>query len=262
MVSAMSRTGFSDVRRFDTIDSTNRYLLDEARAGAPEGVVALADHQSAGRGRLGRTWEAPPGASLLVSVLLRPGLPATQLFLCTVLTALAGADACAELAGVRPELKWPNDLLVGDKKLAGILAESAPAPPGGPAAPAAVVVGMGVNIDWPGPPGAGGTSLREASGRTVDRLELLSALLDNLDRRRGELDTEQDRAALLAEFRARCATLGRAVRVTLAAESLAGTAVAITEAGHLVIESQGGRRAVAAGDVVHVRPAEEDEALG
>src|SRR6267378_4468920 len=87
---------FVDVRRFDSIDSTNRYLLDEARGGAPEGVVAVADRQAAGRGRLGRPWVAPPGSSLLVSVLLRPGpaLPQSSSHLLTVAVALAAADAC------------------------------------------------------------------------------------------------------------------------------------------------------------------------
>src|ERR1051325_2188638 len=108
-----------DVRPFTELDSTNRWLLDEARRGAPEGVVAVADHQTAGRGRLGRTWEAPAGASLLTSILLRPALPLERRHLVTTAVALAGAAAISE-AG--PLLKWPNDLLIGNRKVAGVLA--------------------------------------------------------------------------------------------------------------------------------------------
>src|SRR5580692_10569135 len=152
-------TRFGPVRRFAEIDSTNRYLLDAARAGAPEGAVAVADYQRAGRGRLGRRWEAPPGSNLLVSVLLRPRLAVEELHLCTVAVALAASAACEQGAGVVPDLKWPNDLMVGDRKLGGILAEALPA--GTSAADAddgtgrgstnapAVVVGLGLNVGWP-----------------------------------------------------------------------------------------------------------------
>src|SRR5687768_17788881 len=106
---------FGDVRRVDEIDSTNTALLAEAKAGAPEGVVLVADHQTAGRGRLGRTWEAPPGASLLVSVLLRPDVSSVELV--TMAAGLAMAEAVEQVAGVDARLKWPNDLVVGDRKL-------------------------------------------------------------------------------------------------------------------------------------------------
>ncbi len=117
------------VRRFASIDSTNRWVLDEARAGAPEGLVAVADHQAAGRGRRGRTWEAAPGSSLLVSVLLRPGawrpaLGPDRVHLLTMAAGLALADAVGLVAGIEAGLKWPNDLVVGDRKLAGLLAEA------------------------------------------------------------------------------------------------------------------------------------------
>jgi BirA family biotin operon repressor/biotin-[acetyl-CoA-carboxylase] ligase len=164
-----------EVRRFEELDSTNRYLLDQARAGAPEGLVAVADHQTAGRGRLGRRWEAPAGAGLLVSVLLRPSLPIEELHLCTVAVALAARSACTEAAGVEPGLKWPNDLIVGERKVAGILAE---------AREGAVVVGIGVNVAWPPPdteptevavPGdlAQATSLWRESGTRIDPGRLL-----------------------------------------------------------------------------------------
>ena len=147
----MPGSRFTDIRRFESIDSTNRYLLEEARGGAPDGVVAVADHQSAGRGRLGRRWEAPPGANLLVSVLLRPDLPADQRQLAGAVVALAATDAVAGVAGVDVGIKWPNDLLGPDgRKLAGVLAEAdLSAGPTDGTLPPPIVVGIGINVNWP-----------------------------------------------------------------------------------------------------------------
>lgn len=247
--------GSGELRRFGRIDSTNRYLLDQARHGAPEGLWAVADHQTAGRGRLGRRWEAPPGASLLASVLLRPVLEPDDLHLCTALVALAGIDACAEVAGVSPAVKWPNDLVVGDRKLAGVLAEADARAPGGPPGSSVVVVGIGVNVDWPGPPGAGGTCLSGEAGRPVDRERLLDALRRSLARRRPDLGTADGRRAVADELRRRCATLGRRVRVTTAREVVTGEALALTPGGHLVVDTGAGRVEISTGDVVHLRPA-------
>jgi BirA family biotin operon repressor/biotin-[acetyl-CoA-carboxylase] ligase len=251
MVSAMWG-GSWDVRRFEEIDSTNAYLHRQARLGAPEGMVAVAEHQSAGRGRLDRRWESPPGASLLVSVLLRPDLAPAELHLCTAVMALAAAEACRQVAGVGPVLKWPNDVLVNEEKLAGVLAEATFE--GGAGSVAAVVVGLGLNIDWPGPPGAGGTSLVELGAGPVDREALFGALLEALSARRGLLDSVAGRGDVVAELRNRCATLGRRVRVELAAEAVVGVATEIDDAGHLVVLTSAGPRTVSAGDVVHLRP--------
>jgi BirA family biotin operon repressor/biotin-[acetyl-CoA-carboxylase] ligase len=238
-----------EIRWFDEIDSTNRYVREQARLGAPAGLVAVADHQTAGRGRLGRSWESPPGANLLASVLLRPGLKPAELHLCTMAVALAAIDACQEVAGVGAVLKWPNDLLVDGAKVAGILAE---AEFNGDEL-AGVVVGIGINVGWPGPPGAGGTSLRAAGGSPVDRRVLLDHLLGALTGRRAALEDEAGRRALADEGRRRCATLGQLVRVTLANEGFTGRAVAVDDSGRLVVETPAGPRTVTAGDVVHVR---------
>ncbi len=254
MVFAMSAEPSWQVRHFTSLPSTNQYLLDQARAGAKEGLVAVADHQSAGRGRLGRSWESPPGASLLVSVLLRPPLSPPNLHLCPTAVALAALEACGSVAGVEALVKWPNDLVVDDHKLAGVLAEVLPDVPGGPAA-AAVVVGLGLNIEWPGPPDVDGTSLVQLSGRSISRDDLLGALLTALERRRLALVDGSPGTALIAELRARCATLGRRVRVELASGSFDGTATDVTDHGLLVVDTLQGVREVAAGDVVHVRPA-------
>jgi BirA family transcriptional regulator, biotin operon repressor / biotin---[acetyl-CoA-carboxylase] ligase len=249
MVSAMWG-GSWDVRRFDEIESTNLYLRAEARLGAPEGTVAVAEHQSAGRGRLDRRWEAPPGASLLMSVLFRPEFDPAELHLCTAAVALAAAEACRRVAGIGPVLKWPNDLLVGEAKLAGVLAEAE----FDGSALSAVVVGIGLNIDWPGPPGVGGTCLADLSSAPVDRLALLDALLTALAARRGLLDRAPGRREVAAELRERCATLGQRVRVELPSEAVVGVATEVDDAGHLVVQTAAGPRTVSAGDVVHLRP--------
>ncbi len=248
-----------DILWLDEVDSTNTYVRDQARQGAPEGLVVVAEHQTAGRGRLDRRWESPPGANLLASVLLRPACEEAEVYLSTAAVALAAADACSEVAGVEPVLKWPNDLLAGpdEAKLAGILAEaefSAGALP-------AVVVGIGINVAWPGPEVAGGTCLDDlrAMADPVDRHELLERMLVGLAARRPLLDDEGGGVS----WPTRCAGVARpsggAVRVVLAGEELVGQAVGIDDAGHLVVETAAGTRTVSAGDVVHVRASPEAE---
>ena len=219
---------FSDIRRFATIDSTNRYVLECAATGAPEGLVAVADEQTAGRGRLGRRWIAPPGAALLVSVLLRPALPPDRMHLVTLAAALALVDVVPEDARV----KWPNDVVIGDRKLAGILAESD--------GDGAVVVGMGCNVrsDWFPP------ELRDiATATSREREQLLGAWLTAFDARLNALEGVIDAA------RAQSATIGRHVRVELPTETFEGTATALTAEGYLVVDD----RIVTAADVVHLR---------
>lgn len=245
-----------EVVRLAEVGSTNTELAARARQGAPAGLVVVADHQTAGRGRRGRRWEAPTGTALLCSVLLRPVLAPARLHLCTAAAALALADGCAAVAGVRPLLKWPNDLTVSDCKLAGILAEADPAAPGGRPGSVAVVVGMGCNLRWSGPAGAGGTSLERESGRAAGRDELLVATLDALAPRVVALEDAGGRAGLVGELRARSGTVGRAVEVSLDGGTvLRGAAVALTEDGHLVVRTPSGEVTVAAGDVVHLRAA-------
>jgi BirA family transcriptional regulator, biotin operon repressor / biotin---[acetyl-CoA-carboxylase] ligase len=251
MVSAMW-SGEWDVHRLDEVGSTNTYLRDRARQGAPAGLVAVADHQTAGRGRLDRRWESPPGANLLASVLLRPACGGGDVHLCSGAVALAGADACREVAGVEPVLKWPNDLLLDGAKLAGVLAEAEFAGP----SLTAVVVGIGINVAWPGPAEAGGTCLDDVrrTPQPVDRQVLLDHLLGALGPRLALLEEADGRGILAQEVRRRCATLGQEVQVILAGEELTGRAAAIDEAGHLLVETASGPRAVSAGDVVHLRP--------
>lgn len=235
----------------DEVDSTNRVALEAALAGAPAGLVVVADHQTAGRGRLGRTWEAAPGSSLLLSVLLRPERSIELLHLSTAAVALAMADAVAAVAGFTPDLKWPNDLLARGRKLAGVLAE---ADVGGAGEVRAVVVGVGVNVAGGSvPPDLAGqaTSCAAEAGRDVDRRRLCDEFLVRLGDRNGAGDV-----SLLADYRARLATLGRRVRVERAAGTVEGVAVDLDRTGALLVELPTGCiEVIAAGDVVHLRPA-------
>ncbi len=240
------------IQWLEEVDSTNTHARDQARRGVDEGLVVVADHQTAGRGRLDRRWESPPGANLLASVLLRPGCGAEDVHLCAGAVALAGADACREVAGVEPVLKWPNDLLVDGRKLAGILAEAEFS--GGTLV--AVIVGIGINVAWPGPEEAGGACLDDVgtAAQPVDRQVLLQRLLGALTGRRALLDDASGRGTLADEIRRRCATLGQAVRVVLPGGEFTGLAAAIDDEGRLVVETASGPRRVTAGDVVHLRP--------
>jgi BirA family transcriptional regulator, biotin operon repressor / biotin---[acetyl-CoA-carboxylase] ligase len=158
--------------------STQRLLGEDD----PEGAVAVADEQTEGRGRLGRQWLAPAGTSLLVSVLLRPGVEPARLPELSLVAGRACAEAIAETAGIETEVKFPNDVLVGGRKVAGILAE---------ASEGRVVLGVGVNVSQdagrlPADARTSATSLLLETGREIDRAELLLALLERLERRYDE----------------------------------------------------------------------------
>ncbi len=237
-----SPTGFGEVRWLSEIDSTNRYLTDEARTGAATGLVVVADHQTAGRGRLGRTWVAPPGASLLVSLLLRPTVARDRRHLIVMAAGLAMAEAVEAETGVVAGLKWPNDLLVGERKLAGILAE---------AAGDALVVGIGVNIEWhevPAELSAIATACNLEGGRPTTRAAVLHAFLGRYSERLEDLDGSR------AAYEARLLTLGRRVRVEQADGALMGIAIGVDPDGRLRLRTEDETEvAVAVGDVVHLR---------
>jgi BirA family biotin operon repressor/biotin-[acetyl-CoA-carboxylase] ligase len=242
----ISELGRWRIEHFAQLDSTNRHLLDAARAGAADGAVAVADVQTAGRGRLDRSWAAPPGSSLLVSVLVRvpaPG-PGPAAGTATMAAAVALVEAVGDVAGIDAALKWPNDVVVGDRKLAGILAERDGD---------ALVVGVGCNVNWASfPPelAATATACNQEAGRAVDRDALLGAFLTSLA---VALGAGPD---VVAAYRARLATLGRRVRVhPVRGDDLVGLAVAVTDDGALVVRDDAGTdQVVTTADVVHLRP--------
>jgi BirA family transcriptional regulator, biotin operon repressor / biotin---[acetyl-CoA-carboxylase] ligase len=234
----------------DAIGSTNAELVARAAADAAEGLVLVAEHQQAGRGRLDRTWISPPRAGLTVSVLLRPDVPAARRAWLSLLTGVALAEAVSEAAGVRASLKWPNDLLAPDgAKLAGILAESTGA---------AVVVGVGLNVstvrsELPDT----GTSLALVAGRPVDRAAVLLAFLRGFERRYTrwlQVLGDPVSSGLAADYLAWCSTVGTTVTVTMPdGSTLAGVAEAVDWDGRLVVRTPAGVLELASGDVRHVR---------
>jgi BirA family biotin operon repressor/biotin-[acetyl-CoA-carboxylase] ligase len=230
----------------DVVDSTNAEALRLAATGEPQGLVVVADAQTAGRGRLGRSWWAEPGTALLASWLVRPALSPERRPLLSLVAGVAAARAASVAGGVTVLLKWPNDLLLDGKKLGGILAESD--------AGGAVVVGLGVNVrqeTFPPELRSTATSIVAGGGRVPSRAWLLTATLSAF----GARMTAPEES--LADYRGLCDTLGSRVRVERAdAEPLEGDAVDITESGALVVATLTERTIVAAGDVVHIRSSE------
>jgi BirA family biotin operon repressor/biotin-[acetyl-CoA-carboxylase] ligase len=259
---ALVREGslWTDVAVRNRTASTNADVVSAARAGAAEGLVVVAEEQLAGRGRSGRVWSSPPRAGLTFSVLLRPvGVPPERWGWLPLLTGLALARAVGGATGIVARLKWPNDLLLGVslRKGAGILAEVADPNPAAPA----VAVGVGLNVTTKADelPRPDATSLRLEGATSVDRDPLLRAVLRELavDYDTWRLHAGDPAASgLRAAYLESCATLGQSVQVELPAGGwLRGAAVDIDGDGRLVVETDDGRQAIAAGDVVHVRPA-------
>jgi BirA family transcriptional regulator, biotin operon repressor / biotin---[acetyl-CoA-carboxylase] ligase len=213
--------------------STNADLLQQAAAGAADGTVLVADYQTAGRGRRDRTWDAPPGVNLLASILFRGQLD--PLHSLTQRVAVSAVRACEQLAGVTPSIKWPNDLLLAEAKLAGILAQSG----GSGNRVDYVIVGIGLNIGW-APHGA-------ARLPTGSRNGVLAALLDELAVR-STID-------IFEEYRSLLGTLGRDITIEMADGVVSGRATDVERDGRLVVDTPSGRLLISAGDVIHTRPA-------
>ena len=246
---ARDRLLFARPVHLDEVDSTNRYLADLALAGAPEGEAVVARRQSAGRGRLGRKWLDVPGGSLLCSMLFRPQLERRRWHLVGWAVALGARDAISDVTGVETAFKWPNDLLAGERKVAGVLGEVVP--------PSGLVLGIGVNCNWPPdwPPAelaATATALGRESGSLVDLEALERALLGRVAVRYESLASGGE-AALASEYRSRLATIGRLVSVELPTETVVGRALDVDDGGCLLVDVGACVRSVEAGDVVHVR---------
>ncbi|GAA4621801.1 biotin--[acetyl-CoA-carboxylase] ligase [Actinoallomurus vinaceus] len=260
---ALVRPGglWREIRVVAETGSTNADLVAAARDGADEGLVLVAEAQTAGRGRLDRAWTAPPRSGLAFSVLLRPQVPLARLGWLPLMTGVAVVGALrgfAEVEGIErggmadAALKWPNDVLINGRKLAGILAEREGD---------AVVLGIGLNVSLRADelPVPTATSL-VLEGAPADRDPLLRAILRELAARYADFCGEWVEGSLREAYRAVCATLGRQVRVELPGAApgepdgvLTGEAVDIDENGRLVVRAADGDHALSAGDVVHVR---------
>jgi BirA family biotin operon repressor/biotin-[acetyl-CoA-carboxylase] ligase len=239
-----------DVEVLGRAPSTNAEVTARARAGAAAGLVVVAEHQTAGRGRLDRTWETPAHAALTFSLLLRPPLPAADWTWLPLLAGVAVAETLREL-GVPADLKWPNDVLIEGRKVAGLLVERVETP-AGPAA----VVGIGLNVSQQAAelPIEAATSL-VLEGIRPDRTELLASLLRRLQREYADW-VDAGVPALRASYLRLCPTVaGLRLRVDLpGGEAVTGIGTGLSDDGGLVVRTADGDIVVHAGDVVHVRP--------
>ena len=241
----------SEIRCFDVIDSTNTYLKKAAMEGAVNGMVAVAEHQTAGRGRMTRFFESPEGTGLYLSVLLCPQLPPEKLLPVTALAGVAVCNAVERVCGVRPGLKWPNDPVLGNRKVCGILTEMVLDEKGCPN----VILGVGINVsqtaeDFSPEVSNLAASLFMALGEKVSRPELTAALIAEIDRLYAALLAD-NLAAYLTAYRRDCVNLGKTIQlIGLDGSRERAEAVDVDEAFGLVVRGENGEmRTVRAGEV-------------
>ena len=238
---------------YESLPSTNTEVARLAASGASEGLSIVADEQTAGRGRLQRTWSSPKGAGLYFSVLLRPKMPLHSWPLITFMAALATADALDNAAGLHAEIKWPNDLLAGERKICGILAEAIETSAG-----RAVVLGIGINLTpqaFPEELKTVATSVSEATGRQPERETILAALVRALSRWYSLLHEAGGLEKIIAAWSSRSSyAMGRLVQVSNGDEIWQGTTCGVEGDGALRLNTRNGEmKLVRAGDVYSLR---------
>lgn len=230
------------------IDSTQRLARELARSGAEEGTTVIAEAQSGGRGRLGRTWHSPPGVNLYCSIVLRPPLPPPAVPQIALVAGLAVADAVIAATGLAPRLKWPNDVLLDGRKVAGILTEMEAEMD----RVHHVVAGIGVNVNveaFPDDLATKATSLRLATGQRVDRAAFAAGLLAAFEARYGRFLADGF-AAMRGEWEACSSLIGKEVRVAASEGEVAGRVLGLDDDGALRLEGPGGLvRRIVAGEV-------------
>ena len=242
------------------VDSTNVTAMDLARQNAPEGTVVLTEQQLRGRGRGDRSWHSPPGVGIYCSIVLRPELSPTKTMLLTLMTAVAIAKAVALETNLSPRIKWPNDILINDKKVVGILLESKV----GATEVEHAIIGFGINVnhtpaDLPEELLLAASSLFIELGELVDRSKLLTKILTEIEYLYEGLQ-QGDVATILEEWRRFSSTLGRHVRILQRGKLKEGIAVDVTEEGALLVRvEQDSLITVHAGDIEHLRIVTGDE---
>lgn len=238
-----------DIQVFQETSSTNDVIERLARDGVGEGVVVFAETQTKGRGRLGRKWVSPPGEGLWFSVLLRPRLPPALVTQLTIAGATAVARAIRLHTGLKPEIKWPNDILIGGRKVVGILTELSAEQD----RVRHVILGIGVDVnvaEFPLELRSIATSLAAAAGRQFDRAALGAALLRELDADYGRVKGGGF-AELAEEWERQCVTLGQRIRIDMGARALSGRAESLDNDGALLLRSDYGHlERVLGGDVI------------
>ena len=240
------------IHHFHTLDSTNSKAYQLALDGAEEGEVVISESQEKGRGRLGRQWFSPPFLNLYLSVILRPKIPPHQASLITLMAAVATADAIQKFSGLLPLIKWPNDILLRDRKIAGLLNEIHSEMD----RIHFVILGIGVNLNldermFSKEVRAVATSLKIEMGQTISRKAFLQSLLLELEKWY-TIFMKEGSALILEAWRDRAHIKGRRVKVTSFGKALTGVAVDIDSDGALILETAGGKRErVVAGDIAY-----------
>lgn len=219
----------------ESLVSTNKMAKELARQGAPEGSVVLAEEQTAGRGRKGRVWDSPGQANLLFSLLLRPALPPGEVFALTMILALAACEAVQEKTGLDILIKWPNDLYIGRKKLAGILTEFALKGQGIDY----VILGLGLNVNW-NPDSTQSTALKNETDRDISRNDLLVAILQRFEGYYSDMSPGQ-RAIYHEKWNALSLIMGKEVEIESGRKRIQGRALRIDKEGALIVLGEMGR---------------------
>ncbi len=241
------------ILRYESLASTNTEAARLALQGAEEGLSVVADEQTAGRGRLQRTWVSPKGAGLYFSILLRPTIPLNQWSLMTFMAALAVGDALLAASGLQTDIKWPNDILAGERKICGILAETIETNAG-----RALVIGIGINLTreaFPEDLAERATSVAEITNRRPERETILAALLQAISRWYSLLQESDGSRKIVAAWVSRSSYAeGKLVKVINGDETLRGITRGVEDDGALRLETEtNGIRVVRSGDVVSVR---------
>ena len=236
---------------FESIDSTNTAARELAKQGAPSGTVLIADRQTGGRGRMGRSFHSPGGLGLYFSLILRPECRAAELMHLTCAVAVAACDAVEKAVGLHPGIKWTNDLVAGKQKLGGILTELGLSAKGGVDY---AIIGIGINCcqteaDFPEELRNIAASLSMVTGKTVDRAKVAAAMMEALFRMSGNLLTEK--ASVLERYRQDCITIGQEISLLRVGEPVRhGKAADMDEEGGLIVEfPEGHRETVNSGEV-------------
>ena len=241
------------ILRYESLPSTNDEAARWAAQGAEEGLAVVAEEQTAGRGRLQRTWVSTKGAGLYCSVLLRPKISQERWPLITFVGVLSVSDALRESCGLRTDIKWPNDLLAGERKICGILAEVIDTEMG-----RAIVLGMGINVTseaFPPELASVAISVEEATGKQYEKTSILHFLLNALSRWYSLLQEIDGNEKILAEWSSRSSYVeGKLVKIVNGAETIVGVTRGLESDGALRLETEAGDViAIRAGDVVSVR---------
>ncbi len=236
----------------DSLDSTNERAKALIRQGEEEGTAVVAEEQTAGRGRLGRSWHSERGKNLTFSLIVTPDMAPAEAGLLSLCAALAVSRALGETAGLSAECKWPNDVLLNGKKCCGILSEAIPRPGRNPA----IVIGIGINVNqsaFPPEIERTATSVMLAAGREVDRAALLAAVLLHLESLYALL-LGADRAAIVSQWTEACPMTGTTVAVDAGGTRLSGTVAGFDRDGAMILRTEGSERKIYAGDVTIIQP--------